>query len=439
MKAIHLKRKAVLAGLVGVAAFGAAMLAPTAAQANVPNPPTGSEPGNLQAVPDHGASSLSPTFHTTDGCPVGFQATANLTAWDDAGIQQNLSDAVPSTLTGSAFSVGTQGGVSMADILAVLSPEGSGAGAGNGGGETFEFVIQCNASLTSFVNVQSTFITFSADTLSWTSSATPPGGGGSGPVATTTTLSASPLTALAGNDVTLTANVSGAGAAGNVEFFDGAVSLGTQAVAAGKAVDTINTLAVGDHPITAKFEPTDTTAFGASTSDAVTVHVVPNNGDTGTEAINVNVPLQEGVFTMTVDPNAVNLVNVPGDGTKFESTGNLSPVTVSDGRQQSVPGWSVSGQVSDFANGALTFTGNDLGWTPQVTAQDPAGDVVAGAAIVAGANPGLHQGGALASAAAGKGFGSSTLGAGLDLVVPNTTKPGAYSATLTVTAVESAS
>ena len=437
MKVIHLKRKTVLAGLVGVAAVGAAMLAPTAAQANVPNPPSGTEHGNLQLVPDHGASSLTPTFQTTDACPAGFQSTANLTAFDDAGIQQTLSDAIPVTETGAPFSGVPQ--ASMGDILSVLSPAGSGAGTGDGGGETFEFVIQCSASVTSFVNVQDTFVTFSPDGSSWTSSATPPGGGGSGPVATTTTLAASPLTALAGNDVTLTATVSGAGAAGNVEFFDGATSLGTQAVAAGKAVDTINTLAVGDHPITAKFEPTDTTAFGASTSAAVTVHVVPNNGDTGTETINVNVPLQEGVFTMTVSPDAVNLTQASSDGTKFESTGNLSPVTVSDGRQQSVPGWSVSGQVSDFAAGALTFTGNDLGWTPQVTTQDPAGDVVAGAPIAAGANPGLHQGGALASAAAGKGFGSSTLGAALDLQVPVTTKPGDYSATLTVTAVESAS
>jgi hypothetical protein len=437
MKVIHLKRKAVLAGLIGVAAFGAAMLAPTAAQANVPNPPTGSQPGNLQAVPDHGASTLVPTFQTTTACPAGFQATANLTAWDDAGIQQNLSAGVPSTLTGSPFSVVPS--ASMADILSVLSPEGSGAGVGNGGGETFEFVIQCNASLTSFENVQSTFVTFSADTLSWTSSATPPGGGGSGPVATTTTLNASPTTALEGNDVTLTATVAGAGAAGNVEFFDDTTSLGVQPLAAGKAVDTINTLAIGDHPITAKFEPTDATAFSGSTSAVQTVHVVANNGDTGSETINVNVPLQEGVFTMTVSPDAVNLTQAQNDGTKFESTGDLSPVTVSDGRQQSIPGWSVSGQVSDFTAGALSFNGDDLGWKPAVTTQDPAGDVVAGDQIAAGANPGLKEGGKLASAPAGAGIGSSTLGAALDLQVPVTTKPGDYTATLTVTAVESAS
>ena len=44
----------------------------------------------------------------------------------------------------------------------------------------------------------------------------------------------------------------------------------------------------------------------------------------------------------------------------FSSTGALSPVTVADGRQQSKPGWSVSGQVSDFASGSNTIDGNDL-------------------------------------------------------------------------------
>src|SRR5262249_2150741 len=75
------------------------------------------------------------------------------------------------------------------------------------------------------------------------------------------------------------------------------------------------------------------------------------------------------------------------NGSFFVSTGTLSPVTVSDGRQQTRPGWSVSGQVSDFASGPNSFTGNDLGWTPKITQQDPLSDVIAGPAIAAGANP----------------------------------------------------
>jgi len=196
---------------------------------------------------------------------------------------------------------------------------------------------------------------------------------------------------------------------------------------------------VGDHSITAQFVPTDPNAFSGSTSSAVTVHVVANNGLTGTESINVNVPLSEGVFTLTVSGTAVQLTDAINNGTVFDSTGQLSAVTVSDGRQQSKPGWSVSGQVSDFTSGANSIDCNDLGWSPVITTPNTAGDVTAGPAVTPGSNPGLKNGSALASAAAGHGLGTTTLGAGLHLQAPLDTVAGAYNATLTVTAVTSAS
>ena len=53
--------------------------------------------------------------------------------------------------------------------------------------------------------------------------------------------------------------------------------------------------------------------------------------------------------------------------------------------------------------------------------------------MTAGTNPGLKGGAPLADAAAGKGGGTTTLGAGLDLQIPFTTPAGNYAATLTVT------
>lgn len=88
------------------------------------------------------------------------------------------------------------------------------------------------------------------------------------PTATTTTLTASPSgSAVSGTSVALTATVTPA-ASGAVEFFDGSVSLGSVAVAAGSAQVSTSALSVGGHTLTAVFTPADAATSG-STSDAV--------------------------------------------------------------------------------------------------------------------------------------------------------------------------
>jgi hypothetical protein len=199
----------------------------------------------------------------------------------------------------------------------------------------------------------------------------------------------------------------------------------------------VSTLACGSHSIIAKFVPTDPTAFGASQSTAQPETI---SGSAcalqGSETINVAIP-NTGAFTFTVSGTPVDLGTATANGSNLEATGNLSPATVSDTRN-SVPGWSVAGQVGDFTDGTHTIDGNSLGWTPAVTTQDPASDVVAGSKVNPGSNPGLKQGSGLASAAASKGAGTTVLGGALDLVVPSTQNPGSYSATLTLTAIDTA-
>ncbi|WP_440311962.1 HtaA domain-containing protein [Leucobacter chromiireducens] len=92
-------------------------------------------------------------------------------------------------------------------------------------------------------------------------------------VQTTTTLSFSAPTVEEGTSVTLTAQVSPA-AAGDVAFSEGATQLGVSAVADGIATLTTSTLSVGVHNITAAFSPTDSAAFVASSSAAMTLEVV---------------------------------------------------------------------------------------------------------------------------------------------------------------------
>jgi hypothetical protein len=236
----------------------------------------------------------------------------------------------------------------------------------------------------------------------------------------------------------LTATVTGTGAAGSVEFFDGTTSLGKADVSGGTASLTTTALPVGSDSLTATFTPMDATAFTSSTSPPITVTITgntpPPNG--GSETINVDVPqATEGTLTLTVSPTPVQMSAPTNDGTVLDSTGSLSAVTVTDGRTISKPGWNVSGQVSDFHSGSNTIDGNELGWTPKITTPNSANDVTAGPSVTAGANPGLKQGSGLASAAAGKGVGQTTLGGDLDLHIPVDTPAGTYSATLTITAI----
>jgi len=147
----------------------------------------------------------------------------------------------------------------------------------------------------------------------------------------------------------------------------------------------------------------------------------------------VTVPAS-GAFTFTVAPGTVNLAV---SGTPAQGTGVLNTVTVSDTRN-TFPGWSVSGQESDFAGSGSaagsTISGNQLGWTPTGT---PAGGATLGP-VVAPGSPGLGTtAGILAQAHAGSGSGTSTLSANLLLAIPTTAKAGPYAGTLTLTAVES--
>ena len=87
-------------------------------------------------------------------------------------------------------------------------------------------------------------------------------------VTTTTALAMSPTTgtAVAPAAKTLTATVTGAGAAGNVEFFNGTTSLGTSPVASGTATTALTAIAAGSYSYHAVFTPTSAAAFTPSTS-----------------------------------------------------------------------------------------------------------------------------------------------------------------------------
>ncbi|MDX6257959.1 MAG: hypothetical protein QOJ11_4293 [Frankiales bacterium] len=268
---------------------------------------------------------------------------------------------------------------------------------------------------------------------------------------TTTSLAISPASATSADNVTLTANVAPAGAAGKVQFADGATNLGNPVtVSAGGTAALTQTFAEGAHSFTASFVPTNAASFASSASTSQAYTVLHFAGAQTSEKIETTIAA--GALTISVFDTSTVVLPSPvlnADASFLTTAGALHPVTVTDTRAGN-PGWVVSGQVSDFQNttGPTTtpIAGVNLGWTPNVVDKNPGQTIVPGAAVlpatpalavnpaVAGA-AGLQVSRTLASAAAGAGTGTAHLGADLALNVPTTVVAGTYDATLTLTAI----
>jgi hypothetical protein len=262
---------------------------------------------------------------------------------------------------------------------------------------------------------------------------------------TTTALAVSPSgTAVQFSPVAMTATVAPAGAAGKVQFLDGANAIGTPVSvdATGSATLTVSNLGVGSHNLTAAFTPTNAAAYNASTSPAVAINITTPTVAPATETITTTVV--PGALTISVPDGQVTLPSPTLDtaGDLFTTSGALKPVTVTDNRAGN-PGWTVNGQVSDFSDGAThSINGENLGWQPNVVDHAAGQTITLGAIVAPGnaaagdnGNAGLKSQHALAIAGAGQGLGTAHLAAGLSLNVPTTTVAGTYSATLTLTAI----
>ncbi|MEI7622082.1 MAG: fibronectin type III domain-containing protein [Actinomycetes bacterium] len=177
---------------------------------------------------------------------------------------------------------------------------------------------------------------------------------------------------------------------------------------------------------------------GNFTVESNAVNVTPTAAIVG-DSFTVVVPNGSLALT-TAATGAINLGTAVLDATaKFwESTGNLSAVTVTDTRSGST-GWTLSIVSGNFTSGANSFTGANLGVTPSVTAgytTDLA--PVAGAAVTprgGSGNNGLSVSRTFASSATGASIGRASFGGALKLSVPTSQAPGTYAGTLTITAL----
>lgn len=146
-------------------------------------------------------------------------------------------------------------------------------------------------------------------------------------VTTTTTLTA-PATAQTGQQVTLTANLDPANAAGSVQFKDGNTNIGGPvAVSNGKAIAQTTFATAGQRSITAVF--TGSAGFKSSTSEAQTVSV--SNAVTQT-TLTVSAPSAAQTGSAVTLSAAVNPANASGTVQFTDGGANIgAPVQVSGG------------------------------------------------------------------------------------------------------------
>ncbi len=284
-------------------------------------------------------------------------------------------------------------------------------------------------------------------------------------IPTSTTLTANPVSPVTGDasgnaNVTLTANVTATGLAGSVEFFDGSTDLGnadtyTQATGVATKAVVLNA-ANSPHLLVAKFTPSLTT-YSSSTSLVLSFVVQPANFGTAGITLNaqdntapfagslsLQVAAGASVALNQVDPTTaaghpVDASIAGGHHHAWVFDGNLTGVSVVDTRP-SESGWTVTGQAADFVNGATTISAKNLGWTPVLAAGgDAEGTIGLGAAVNSTlqtpASLGLSNINNLAVAAPNNGLGTANLGAALDFRIPDTSAPGLYTSTLTLTLI----
>lgn len=170
----------------------------------------------------------------------------------------------------------------------------------------------------------------------------------------------------------------------------------------------------------------------------------PQEGSSTAKSVTATINASEGALVISVDPEdravALPPAVLSAAGDRWESSGALKPVTVTDTRAAQ-PGWTASGQIADGfrTDDGKSFAGSYLGWTPSITRQGAQQGVIAGPVAhpyVSGQpHTGLGDSAALASAPNGKGLGTAQLDATLKLSVPTDTAAGTYTGTLTLTAI----
>jgi hypothetical protein len=267
------------------------------------------------------------------------------------------------------------------------------------------------------------------------------------PATPTTTALSAPASIGQFSPATFNVTTTPATTPGSVTLTEGGTTIGTGTVANGAGTVTATFATQGSHTVVANFTPTDPT-FAPSSSSPVTVSVGPSTGVSTSESLETTVAA--GSLTISVASSAKVVLPTPvldPNAGVLVTTGQINPVTVTDTRS-GAPGFTVSGIVSDFTDGAATphlINGFDLGWQPFILDAPANMHIVAGPqvnpalGVLPGVTPtdptlGLKSLRTLATNPAG-GLGTTHLSANLALDVPTSTSAATYDAILTLTAI----
>ncbi len=431
----RLKQAAVMTGVTALVAAGS-LLGAAQAHAAVPVSDLGNGQGTLgvsvagTALTEGGATestNSTPTWNSP-ACPGTNNGSAKLLVVDP--VQPTASTLLLASINNSVTSTFTFTSPAADELSNVLPNLFD-----NVNGDTVEVVVECYASASgtgaaAFEN--DAFLAISSDGSTFQLVAPPAGP----PTSVTVALTASPNPATSGQSVTLTATVAPSNATGAIQFENNGTNINGPATISGGVATTSTTFngvtTATTETLTAVY--TATGNFAATSPGSLSLPVNPAPANSGTIPLAVSVP-QSGSFSLTVDSTDVVTLTATG----LNATGTTTPITVSDTRN-SYPGWSVSGQDGAWTGTGTavggTFTGSQLGWTPTDTALAPGTTL---GSPVTPVTPGLGTAAILASAphGLGNGYGTSTLGASLSLVIPATAPAGPYTSGLTISAVTS--
>ena len=388
--------------LLGAMALSAGVLVGIAAPAQA------ASLGEVRISQTSGLVTDNPMFEsgTTALCPSGFGENANLRIGRPGGPYSNLAP----VLGGGGYDNPAEypNGITVNPIRSFQTALGAAPGSGE-----WWIVVECYS------------LTEGRHSDEFRTSIVVTGNTWRIPIAeeTTTALAVNPASPVEqGTEVTLTATVTPATAAGTVEFRRGASVVGTAPVTNGTATFATTALPVGTFGLSAAFVPTDATAFKASNSAAVSYQITAAAGAI-TAPVEIIADVAPGAFTLVVASPTAQLAGGTVGGT---ANGSLPTATVTDLRGTNV-GWDLTGQLEDFTLGDDTIPNSNLSWTPSAAKTGGSGAVVAGAAAD------LGDARTLCSATQGSSAGTFTCDAGLSLNIPDNVPPGEYSATLTLT------
>jgi hypothetical protein len=268
--------------------------------------------------------------------------------------------------------------------------------------------------------------------------------------------------------MTLKATVSPASATGAIQFEDTSTSpatnLGAAVTLSGGVAQTSFTpsaaIASPGEPLKAVYNPTGNFTFSDTATDAIGLVVNAAAPNSGAIPLAVIVPAT-GTFTVTIDTTDWVVLAVADPSNPVQATANTTPIVVTDTRN-TFPGWSVSGQATQFSgtipstpagfpaynpaqvpadHGSQTIAADQLGWAP--FGNSPAVQGVSLGSSVAPVTGGLGDAAkVLASvhAGTGNGFtgtGGDTFAAALTLAIPAGQEAGPYAGFLNITSVSS--